>query len=69
MRMRRIGHKGADLIVPGNTPASFDAALAHGVDMIEFDVLPEFQHEPAKGRLLLATTTSTSRTRPRSKRA
>jgi glycerophosphoryl diester phosphodiesterase len=52
--MRRIGHKGADLIVPGNTPASFDAALAHGVDMIEFDVLPEFQHEPAKGRLLLA---------------
>jgi len=52
--MRRIGHKGADLIVPGNTPASFDAALAHGVDMIEFDVLPEHQHEPAKGRLLLA---------------
>ncbi|MDA0163195.1 glycerophosphodiester phosphodiesterase [Solirubrobacter ginsenosidimutans] len=54
MRMRRIGHKGADLIVPGNTLASFDAALAYGVDMIEFDVLPEFQHEPAKGRLLLA---------------
>ena len=53
-RLRRIGHKGADLIVPGNTPASFDAALAHGVDMIEFDVLPEHQHEPAKGRLLLA---------------
>ena len=50
----RIGHKGADLIVPGNTPASFDAALAHGVDMIEFDVLPEHQHEPDKGRLLLA---------------
>jgi glycerophosphoryl diester phosphodiesterase len=52
--MRRIGHKGADRIVPGNTPASFDAALAHGVDMIEFDVLPEHQHEPDKGRLLLA---------------
>ena len=52
--LRRIGHKGADLIVPGNTPASFDAALAHGVDMIEFDVLPEDQHEPDKGRLLLA---------------
>jgi glycerophosphoryl diester phosphodiesterase len=46
--LRRIGHKGADLIVPGNTPASFDAALAHGVDMIEFDVL---EHE---GRLVLA---------------
>ena len=52
--LRRVGHKGADLIVPGNTPASFDAALAAGVDMIEFDVLPENQHEPAKGRLLLA---------------
>lgn len=35
----RVGHKGADLIAPGNTYASFDAALAAGVDMIEFDVL------------------------------
>jgi glycerophosphoryl diester phosphodiesterase len=35
----RVGHKGADAIVPGNTLASFDAALAAGVDMIEFDVL------------------------------
>jgi glycerophosphoryl diester phosphodiesterase len=49
--LRRIGHKGADLIVPGNTPASFDAALAAGVDMIEFDVLPE---TPDAGRLVLA---------------
>ncbi len=39
--MRRVGHKGADLIAPGNTLPSFDAALAAGVDMIEFDVLPE----------------------------
>ena len=39
--LRRVGHKGADLIAPGNTLASFDAALACGVDMIEFDVLPE----------------------------
>jgi glycerophosphoryl diester phosphodiesterase len=39
--LRRVGHKGADLIAPGNTYASFDAALAAGVDMIEFDVLPE----------------------------
>jgi glycerophosphoryl diester phosphodiesterase len=46
--LRRVGHKGADLIVPGNTLASFDAALEHGVDMIEFDVL---EHE---GRLVLA---------------
>jgi glycerophosphoryl diester phosphodiesterase len=46
----RVGHKGADLIAPGNTYASFDAALAAGVDMIEFDVLPERGGE----RLLLA---------------
>jgi glycerophosphoryl diester phosphodiesterase len=50
----RIGHKGADLIAPGNTVASFDAALAHGVDMIEFDVLPEDRERPAESRLLLA---------------
>ena len=49
-RLRRVGHKGADLIVPGNTLASFDAALAAGVDMIEFDVLPE----RGSDRLLLA---------------
>ncbi len=48
--LRRVGHKGADLIVPGNTIASFDAALAVGVDMIEFDVLPAGDGE----RLLLA---------------
>jgi glycerophosphoryl diester phosphodiesterase len=35
----RVGHKGADLIAPGNTSESFDAALEAGVDMIEFDVL------------------------------
>ncbi len=39
--MQRVGHKGADLLAPGNTIASFDAALAAGVDMIEFDVLPQ----------------------------
>jgi glycerophosphoryl diester phosphodiesterase len=50
----RIGHKGADLIAPGNTLGSFDAALAHGVHMIEFDVLPEFHDRPHEGRLLLA---------------
>lgn len=37
--MKRIGHKGADLIVPGNTLASFEAAVEAGVDMIELDVL------------------------------
>jgi glycerophosphoryl diester phosphodiesterase len=40
-RALRVGHKGADHIAPGNTIASFDAAVAHGVDMIEFDVLSE----------------------------
>ncbi len=49
--IRRIGHKGADHIAPGNTAASFDAALAAGVDMIEFDVLPE---RVDGGRLVLA---------------
>jgi glycerophosphoryl diester phosphodiesterase len=37
--VKRVGHKGADLVAPGNTVASFEAALEHGVDMIEFDVL------------------------------
>lgn len=37
--VRRIGHKGADAIVPGNTLESFEAAVEHGVDMIELDVL------------------------------
>ncbi len=35
----RVGHKGADAIVPGNTIASFRAAETAGVDVIEFDVL------------------------------
>jgi glycerophosphoryl diester phosphodiesterase len=52
--LRRVGHKGADLIAPGNTPASFDAALQAGVDMIEFDVLPEDIHDRQSSRLLLA---------------
>ena len=37
--MRLVGHKGADLIVPGNTLESFRAAVEPGVDTIEFDVL------------------------------
>jgi glycerophosphoryl diester phosphodiesterase len=48
--VKRVGHKGADLIAPGNTTASFDAALDAGVDMIEFDVLPS----RTDGRLMLA---------------
>ena len=45
----RVGHKGADHVAPGNTIDSFDAALEHGIDMIEFDVL-----RARDGRLVLA---------------
>ena len=45
----RVGHKGADHVAPGNTFASFEAALRHGVHMIEFDVL-----RTRDGRLVLA---------------
>jgi glycerophosphoryl diester phosphodiesterase len=51
-RVLRIGHKGADLIVPGNTAGSFDAALEAGVDLIEFDVLSE--NPDGSGALLIA---------------
>jgi glycerophosphoryl diester phosphodiesterase len=37
--LRLVGHKGADLIVPGNTVESFTAAVEAGVDTIELDVL------------------------------
>lgn len=47
--LKRVGHKGADLIAPGNTLESFGAALECGVDMIEFDVL-----RLRDGRLVLA---------------
>lgn len=48
--VKRVGHKGADRIVPGNTAESFDAGVAAGVDMIEFDVLPHRE----TGELFLA---------------
>jgi glycerophosphoryl diester phosphodiesterase len=51
-RPRRVGHKGAAHIEPGNTLASFDAALRHGVDMIELDVLSE--QVDGSGSLLVA---------------
>ena len=46
---RRIGHKGADAITPGNTLESFEAAVASGVDMIELDVL-----RAREGQLIVA---------------
>jgi glycerophosphoryl diester phosphodiesterase len=48
-RLIRVGHKGADHVAPGNTFESFAAALEHGVDMIEFDVL-----RLRDGRIVLA---------------
>lgn len=38
-RPRRIGHRGAAALAPGNTLASLERALAEGVDAVEFDVL------------------------------
>ena len=35
----RVGHRGAAALAPENTRRSFEAALACGVDAIEFDVL------------------------------
>jgi glycerophosphoryl diester phosphodiesterase len=46
---RRVGHKGADAVVSGNTLESFDAAIEMGVDMIELDVLRD-----RNGRLIIA---------------
>ena len=44
--MLRIGHKGADALVPGNTIASFTQAVEIGVDLIELDVLWAHKHGP-----------------------
>ncbi|HTW43526.1 MAG TPA: glycerophosphodiester phosphodiesterase [Solirubrobacteraceae bacterium] len=60
-RPRRVGHKGAAHIEQGNTLASFDAALAHDVDMIELDVLSE--HPSGEGRLLVAHDYADARAR------
>jgi glycerophosphoryl diester phosphodiesterase len=54
----RVGHKGADHVAPGNTIESFEAALEHGVDMIEFDVL-----RTRDGRLVLAHDYEDAKTR------
>ena len=57
--VQRVGHKGAGELAPGNTVASFEAAVAMGVDIIEFDVL---RH---RGRLVLAHSAFDARRRRR----
>jgi glycerophosphoryl diester phosphodiesterase len=49
--MKRVGHGGASAVARANTLESFDAALAIGVDMIEFDV-----RSCTRGALMLAHT-------------
>jgi glycerophosphoryl diester phosphodiesterase len=44
----KVGHRGAAAVAPENTLESFEAALAHGVDAVEFDVV-----DPGEGPLLV----------------
>ena len=50
MSFQRIGHGGASALAPANTLGSFDAALAVGIEGIEFDV------RAWQGQLVLAHT-------------
>ena len=48
-RVLRIGHRGAASLAPENTLRALRAAVAHGVDLVEFDVL-----DLPRGPLVLA---------------
>ena len=48
--MLRIGHRGAAALAPENTVASVQAAVAAGVDGIEFDVCPGLVVAHDRGR-------------------
>jgi glycerophosphoryl diester phosphodiesterase len=50
-RPLRIGHRGAAALAPENTIASLERAVAHGVDVVEIDVL-----DTSDGELVLAHT-------------
>ena len=49
---QRIGHGGASALAPANTLTSFDAAVAVGIDIVEFEV------RERRDELVLAHTTS-----------
>ena len=68
--VRRVGHKGADLIAPGNTPASFDAALAARCrhDRVRRPARGPRATRATAGSSSPTTTRTTSRTRRRSRR-
>ncbi len=68
--LRRVGHKGAHDLVPGNTIASFERAVEVGVEMIEFDVLWTRDGAPgmparARSPLIVAHDWHDAATRPR----
>jgi glycerophosphoryl diester phosphodiesterase len=48
----RIGHRGAAALAPPNTIAGIEAALAHGVDMVELDVVARPDGELVLGHSL-----------------
>jgi len=48
--MLRIGHRGAAALAPENTIASVEAAVAAGVDGVEFDVCPGLVVAHDRGR-------------------
>lgn len=48
-RALRVGHRGAPALAPENTIAALRAAVEHGVDVVEFDVLADLDD-----RLVLA---------------
>jgi glycerophosphoryl diester phosphodiesterase len=45
----RVGHRGAAALAPENSLAAIEAAVAHGIDVVELDVL-----EGKSGKLVLA---------------
>ncbi len=59
--VRRVGHKGADALLAGNTVASFARAVEVGVDVIELDVLRLAGGEP----LVVAHDAHDAAARPR----